>query len=315
MKKTKKILKLICGAGNENFSEIEKLSFIYALAGFNMIDTSSNIKSVEAVKSGIKKAGKTNEISLCVSIGLQDDIHLSKAVINNQKCTKCGLCINICGRNAIFKEANKFIVNEKECIGCSKCIKNCKQNAIIRENKYQNPAKMLMPVLDSGIDCVEFHCTSSNERLIKESFQEIKSLFKGQLSICMSRLKFGDEKIISLLKQMTAEREDTIIQADGNPMSGSVNDFKSNIQTVSFAELIRNSGINSTLILSGGTNKKTSEFAKICDISIDGVAVGSFARKTVKEYIIKNDFWENTEIIGKAVENAKSISNSLLQYL
>ncbi len=312
---TKKILKLICGAGNEDFEEIEKLSFIYASAGFNMIDTSAKIKSIQAVKSGIKKAGKENEVSVCVSIGLGEDIHLSKAVIDNKKCIKCKNCMKICERNAIIFKDEEMLIDEKRCIGCSKCIKACSHEAIMSCHKNNSPREMLLAILGENIDCVEFHCTSENESLILNSWKEIKSIYNGQLSICLNRLKFGDEKIINLLKQMVNNDKNIIIQADGNPMSGNLNDYKSNLQTVAFGELIRNSQINAILILSGGTNEKTSEFAKICDVNINGAAIGSFARKLVKEYTNTKNFWDNETIIKKAVKKAETLSKSLLLYL
>ena len=104
MLKTNKILKFILGAGNEDFEEIEKLSYVYACAGFNMIDTSAKIESVNAVKKGIIKAKKVGQISICTSFGLQEDIHLSKAFINQQQCINCEQCIKICDRNAIIKK-------------------------------------------------------------------------------------------------------------------------------------------------------------------------------------------------------------------
>ena len=94
--KNNKCLKLICGAGNENLKEIEKLVYIYAKAGFNMIDLSAKPEVIRIAQEALKKAEKENEVIICVSIGLTDDIHLSKAVINKQKCNYCLKCVSIC---------------------------------------------------------------------------------------------------------------------------------------------------------------------------------------------------------------------------
>ena len=312
MKKTEKIIKFICGAGNENFEEIAKLSFIFAAAGFNMIDISSDINSVNAAKFGIKKAGKENKTSLCVSIGLTGDIHLSKAEIDNLKCTKCKVCINECPRNAIVETGNKLFVDEKKCIGCSRCIKACKFSAIISKNKVQTPDEILLPLLNQNIDCVEFHCTSSDEKLVLSYWNKIKSIYNGQLSICMNRAKLGDDKIIDLLSKMTENVNEVIIQADGKPMSGGKNDYKSNLQTVAFAELIKNSNINAITVLSGGTNSKTAEFAKLCGVDIEGIAIGSYARKLVKEYTEAIDFWENKTVQTNAINIADKLREELI---
>ena len=110
---------------------------------------------------------------------------------------------------------------------------------------------------------------------------------------------------------MVFETKNVIIQADGNPISGGSNDYKSNLQTLAFAELIRNSGINSILILSGGTNEKTLEFAKLCNIDINGVAIGSYARKLVNEYVKRDDFWFNKDVQINAVSKAKKLLDKL----
>lgn len=305
MQNNKQILKLICGAGNENIDEIEKLSYIYASVGFNMIDTTAKIEAVKAVKNGIKKAGKINNVKICVSIGLKDDIHLSKAFINLNKCLKCGDCINICDRNAI----EKFIIDEKNCIGCLKCVKICKYSAI--EKKAGKNCQIDKNLLKEKIDCIEIHCSSYDENAIVKYFDEITSIYEGQLSICLNRSKLGDERIISLLKQIIVKIPNLILQTDGKPMTGGVNDFKSSLQAIAFAEIIRNEGIRNKIILSGGTNAKTAEFAKICGIEIDGIAFGSFARKIVNEFIKQNDFWENKKLRISAINKAELLANSI----
>lgn len=310
-----KCLKLICGAGNENIKEVEELSFIYASAGFNMIDVAAKHDVIEACKSGISKAYKTNDIILCISVGLQSDIHLTKAVINNQKCSLCKNCISVCNQNAIFEEDNKILVDERLCIGCSKCKDVCHNDAIVKEHKYKSPCTMLLNVLSDGIDCVEFHCTSDDENLIVETYSQIKSVFKGLTGICMDRSMLSDNKILSLISKMYETDKNIIIQADGNPMSGGNDDYKSNIQNIAFAELIRNCNLPVYLIVSGGTNSKTSEFAKLCNVNIDGVAIGSYARNLVKEEISNPDFWNDNEIQNRAITKAQNLALILKNYL
>ena len=311
--KTGKILKFICGAGNENFEEIKKLSFIYASAGFNMIDTSAKIESVNAVNFGIKRAGKENNTDVCISLGLNDDIHFAKAYIEQDKCSHCGKCLLICRQSAIFNRCGQFFVEEKNCIGCKKCVDSCESNAIFTKNKNGGLSVELNDSLLKNVDCIEFHCSSNNKSQILETWNKLTLIYKGKLSICMNRSKLGDDDIISLLKQMTLHKENVIIQADGISMSGGANDYKSNLQTVAFCELLRNSGIKSTLILSGGTNEKTSEFAKLCKVDIDGIAVGSFARNLVYQYVKNIDFWENSIIQKKAIDKANNLAEKLLK--
>ena len=56
----KQCFKLVCGAGNEDTEEIEKLVTIYSLAGCPFFDLSANPDVVEAAKRGLKRAGIKN---------------------------------------------------------------------------------------------------------------------------------------------------------------------------------------------------------------------------------------------------------------
>lgn len=49
------------------------------------------------------------------------------AVINSDKCTECGLCIDLCRFDAI---KDNFEVNEIECEGCGVCVDLCPEKAI-----------------------------------------------------------------------------------------------------------------------------------------------------------------------------------------
>ncbi|MCK4912418.1 MAG: 4Fe-4S binding protein [Candidatus Omnitrophica bacterium] len=53
--------------------------------------------------------------------------------VDNNKCTGCGVFIEICPVNAIKIENNKAIIS-KECIGCSACISQCPSDAISLDN-------------------------------------------------------------------------------------------------------------------------------------------------------------------------------------
>ena len=41
------------------------------------------------------------------------------------------------------------------------------------------------------------------------------------------------------------------------------------------------------------SKSKTKELANLCNVKINGVAVGSYARKIVKEYTQRDDFFTN----------------------
>ena len=146
----------------------------------------------------------------------------------------------------------------------------------------------------------------------------------GHVSMCLDRLHLSDfslEERIKKAKNIAGER--LIIQADGYPMSGGEDDFNTTLQAVSIADVInkrfnkkidrkkgkqfykKKNEIN--ILLSGGTNSLTALLAKQNDVKFQGVSIGTFARKIVKEYISDPDFYNNPEIINKAVKVAKAL--------
>ena len=93
---------------------------------------------------------------------------------------------------------------------------------------------------------------------------------QGLLSICTSRGKLSDEGLINRITKMIENRAPftTIVQADGFPMSGGSDDYKTTLQAVATAEIEQNAKLPVYLMLSGGTNSKTAELAKMCDTKI-----------------------------------------------
>ena len=298
---SKNCFKFICGAGNENIEEVEKLVTLYAKAGCKFFDVCADPKVIQAAKNGLKRANSKGYI--CVSIGLKNDPHTNKAVINSEKCVSCYSCDNICPQNAI-KYAKVKIQN---CIGCGKCVKICPKHAISLESFVKNLEEILPEIVKEGVDCIELHATKSDE--IIENFEKISKVYNGMISLCMNRNDMSDKQIIDTIKTVTKNRTPytTIIQADGHPISGSCDDYKTTLQAVAIGEIIQNENLPVFLILSGGTNSKTKELCKLCNVEPNGIAYGSYARKIVKEFIDKSDFLTNKEIFDSALEIAKSL--------
>ena len=313
----KKCFKLVCGAGNEDADEVEKLVYLYSMAGCNFFDLCAKPEIVAAAKNGLKRAGIFNDRYLCVSVGIKGDPHVSKADINPDKCKLCSLCNDICLQNAIFHDGNGYTVNSKRCIGCARCLKVCKNDAIAITSEYKNLNEVLPPIVEMGIDCIELHALGENELEVDEKWTDINNFFNGMLSICIDRSKLGNEALLKRVNRMLSCRKpySTIIQADGAPMSGADDDFKTTLQTVATAEIFQNANLPVYILLSGGTNSKSTELAKICGINPNGVAIGSYARKIVRSYIMKEDFFDNKNSISAALKLAQDLVNKSLEYM
>ena len=307
--KEKRCFKLVCGAGNEDANEVEKLVTLYSAAGCNLFDLCAKPEIVDAAKRGLERAGIKKDRYLCCSVGIKGDPHVRKARINTEACISCGACANECLQKALKDNGNSYEVSRIKCIGCGKCAKVCPVSSIHMESELKDLREVLPPIIDKGIDCIELHVIGDDEQEVDAKWSDINNLYEGVLSICIDRSKLGDELIIKRLQRMLKQRTpySTIIQADGCPMSGVNDDYKTTLQTVAMAEIVQNANLSAYIILSGGTNSKTTALASICDIDIDGIAIGSYARKIVSKYVERDDFLTNDKIFTEALDIAKDL--------
>ena len=175
--------------------------------------------------------------------------------------------------------------------------------------KDVNVKEILPYMVQNGVEILELHVMGHDKKDLEYKWNIINECNPKFASICIDRENFGNKEVLSRIQEMISHRKPytTIIQADGIPMSGAEDDFKTTLQAVAMAEIIQNADRPVHILLSGGPNSKTAELAKLCGINYWGIAIGSWARKIVKPYTSAPDFWENTEIQNKAVETAKEL--------
>lgn len=303
---SRKCFKLVCGAGNEDAHEVEKLVALYSAAGCKFFDLSAKPEIVDAAKRGLQG----REGFLCVSVGIKGDPHIRKANIDYEKCVGCHKCEEVCPQRTI----KHCKVKQARCIGCGKCYSVCKHEAISYTFENRDLKEVLPPLIEKGIDCIELHVMSEVDDWV-DKWNYINEIYDGILSICTSRAYLSDEKLVDRIKSMIAARKDfsTIVQADGFPMSGGKDDYKTTLQAVATAEIVQNSNLPVYIMLSGGTNSKTAELAEMCGINYHGIAIGTFARKIVSRYIEREDFLTNEKVFNDALKIAKELYNSSLR--
>lgn len=306
---TKHCFKLVCGAGNEDIEEIKRLVYLYAVAGCRFFDLSANGDVILAAKEALDIA-KVYNAYLCVSVGIKNDPHVKKAVIDYDRCVNCGACEEICPEGAIHYAK----VKKEKCIGCGRCWRVCSRAAISYISEEKDLNEVLPKIVETGIDCIELHAMGLNDEEVFSKWKYINDNFEGLLSICTSRGQLSDEAMVKRIEKMLENRKpySTIVQSDGFPMSGGDDNYKSTLQAVATGEIVQNAKLPVYLILSGGTNAKTTELAKMCDISYHGVAVGSYARKIVRRYVERPDFWTNPVVLNSALEIAKPLIDSVI---
>jgi ferredoxin len=315
-----KFFKLVCGAGSEDSKLIEKLVAVYAKVGVHYFDLSPNKEVVLAAKKGIERVipkNKRNEYFLCVSVGMDGDPHAMKALIDQQKCRGCGACSVVCLQNAVEKNQEKSFILENKCIGCGACGKVCKFDAISFIYKKKDLDLILPPLVEMGIDSIEVHAITEDEEGSYKMWKKVSSIFPGILSLCLDRSQLGDKQLISRIKRFIEKRQDytTIVQADGAPMSGSNDDNNTTLQTIATADIVKKANLPVWILMSGGTNSKTTKLAKLFNVKANGISLGSYARKIIGEELLTENFFDNKMIFDKACRKAKKLVDVSLKYL
>ena len=311
----KKGFKLVCGAGNEDAKEVEKLVTIYSLAGCPFFDVCAKPEIVDAAKKGLKRAGIEKDRYLCVSVGIAGDPHITKAKIDEKLCTNCGRCFDKCPHEAIKQENTSHKIIKERCLGCNQCTDVCTQNAIQMDSQIQNYAEILPELINKKIDCIEFHAISTDENDVDEKWTQINKHYDGMLCISLDRSELGDKKLLERVKRLIKNRQpfSTIIQADGVAMSGNNDEMGTTLQAVATAQLFQNANLPVYIMMSGGTNTKSTELAKNCGVKPHCLAVGSYARKIIKDYLKQDNLFEDKKSLAEAVEIAKSLVNISLR--
>lgn len=316
----KKCFKLVCGAGNEDAIEVEKLVALYAKAGACYFDLSAKEDVVHAAKSGLRRVipgERLNEFYLNVSVGIKGDPHVSKASIDSAVCISCGKCKEVCLQKAVLEDSGNYSINVTRCIGCGSCIRECPVTAITSYSQNTPLDEVLPPLVKLGLSSIELHAVSDDEEGIAEQWRIINGYFDGVLSLCVDRSHLGDAQLIDRIKKMIGGRKDfsTIIQADGAPMSGCDDKYETTLQALATAQIVQRAQLPVYLMLSGGTNSKTAEMAHLFGIPANGVALGSYARMIVRDYIERDDFLSNDTVFNKALEIAKALVDNSLKYM
>ena len=299
------MFKLVCGAGNEDCESVKRLVYVYAKAGCRFFDLSARKEILESAQNALKLA-EVDDAMLCVSVGIKGDPHITKANINESKCIKCGNCLRNCPNDAIY---SSIIIDEKRCIGCGNCVKKCPTGAISMFDKDVNVKEILPYMVKNGVEVLELHIMGHDKSDLASKWKVINDCNPKFASICIDRENFGNKEALSRIKEMIAYRKPytTIIQADGIPMSGADDTFKTTLQAVAMAEIIQNANLPVHIMISGGTNSKTRELAELCGIKYWGIAIGSWARKIVKTQINADDFWENHFLQDEAQKIAETL--------
>lgn len=282
LKGTCLLFKLILGLGNKDIESVKKISTFYIKNGIDMIDCSAD--TILEIQKNLKADNfDLNRVKFCVSVALLGDVHTRKAKIN-KNCVQCSKCKNVCSEGAIEKFENKYRVNSLKCSGCGHCEVVCKHRAVDIYN-YNSFFADIETIKNPEIklDILELHLSIKKKKKILEAFSKVCKNYKGNISVCISRKYFGNEKINKLIKElknifdMYNPNFEFMLQLDGNSVNNANDEYSSNLEALAFYKQFSN--LDYKIIISGGLNFKTIELLKLFGLKPYGLAFGSYARK------------------------------------
>jgi len=111
-----------------------------------------------------------------------------RAVINMDKCTKCGECVDVCPYEAI--NPAKVVMNEADCNHCGKCYQVCVWDAIekIEPDSYQIP-HIIADLCTSCGDCKD-SCPDYNAIMIELFTASIEDSHCRDCGKCLDYCRF-----------------------------------------------------------------------------------------------------------------------------
>lgn len=317
--------KLVCGAGNKDAGWVEKLTFVFAMAGATGIDIAADPLVLEKAIEGLKKADnylhdqKKMQLAvrpfLTVSTGMPGDHHVRKAIIKDN-CVACNLCIPVCPTDAI---PENLVIVEDLCIGCGACEAVCHFQSINYTNVSHQLETYLPPLVAMGADNIELHAAvADHETFLNEWKSVCKSLPDNYCSLSLDRNYLSNNSLlkrIEMAREIAGER--MMVQADGVPMGGTGGGLSKTIQAIACAQQInmmihhnklrKRQDRELMVLLSGGTNAHTRDLALAANVEFHGISIGTFARKQVDEFISQPDFFEKESLIENAIAFAKKL--------
>jgi len=240
---------------------------------------------------------------------------------------------------------SKEIVIKSLCIGCGKCSNICPKSNIISYRHDKKALKRILPeCIEAGAECIELHAGIDDDNIFIKEWALINEINQNNFnSLCLDRLNLGNfnlENRIKKAKEISGNK--LIIQADGYPMSGGTDDYNTTLQAVACADVVNKKfnvkihrkkdkirkklDINTKkslrrkvdknfvyVIISGGTNSLSKKLARQCNINVNGIAIGTYARNIVEEFLSKEDFYEDDINLLNAVKVAKKLIDANIE--
>jgi ferredoxin len=263
-----------------------------------------------------------------VSVNIDKDPHFRRIIVDEDKCTKCQLCIPSCPSGA-FNELNSFSYEADLCFGCSNCLEYCPYDALDFENWSASNPLELNRLFQLGASAFEIHL-GEDLAALKNFYLKIDLNSVKLESFSIGSEKMTDEELAKsaiFIVNMTREQANfqnrlIIIQCDGIPQSGArlTNNTDKDLKSINNANIVLKTLKENNLLLpnifvqiAGGVDDKSLAKASALGVDIHGVAIGSWLRKKILELDTEEAKHLCRKIINQSKLNAGNYKNISVQ--
>jgi Fe-S-cluster-containing hydrogenase component 2 len=302
--KSKTFHKMIIGAALKDFELIKDYSYLFTHAQVEVLDISAFPHSVISAQSGIKQALEEDpslvEPLIMISINIGEDPHFRRIELNRDNCTDCQACIPTCPSNAFWMDNNNdFQYNPDYCFGCSNCLPACEFSALSFNLWSPFSYDSISELASLGAKAIEIHlnddlCAFENfyDRLEKNLF-ELESFCIGSTINDENQLIKSADAVIKNFFKKYPQKKICLLQVDGEALSGArfnKEEAKDQI-SITKAKIIINhieqkhSEYRERIFVqvAGGITEKTFSKIRLLKVDVNGVAIGSYARKYLED--------------------------------
>ena len=311
--------KLIIGAALKDYQTIEDYAYYFTHAGADVIDISAFPHSVISARKAIEEAIKENpnlaEPLIMVSVNIGKDPHFRRIELNEENCTECLACVPTCPSDAfvILSEASgsqdrtdeiltsppapqddKFFYKPDLCFGCGLCLPSCQFEALKFKNWSAFEPNSLQELQELGASAIEIHLNNDLEAFKTFYFNmetefELESFCIGSAQMNELELREATLTIIDTVETKHGSQKPFIIQVDGRPMSGASKNSTDQNCIDAAKSIIDLQSEQVFIQLAGGVTENTFQKAFEQGLKVNGVAIGSYARKQISNRNSKDD--------------------------
>lgn len=311
--------KLIIGAALKDYQTIEDYAYYFSHAGADVIDISAFPHSIISANQGIKEAIKENpslvEPLIMVSVNIGQDPHFRRIELNETNCTECLACVPECPSDAFVILRNtcatsgshsvphqnpdaslsmtpptydSLSYNPDLCFGCGLCLPSCHFDALEFKSWSAFDPKSLSDLQKLGARAIEIHLNNDLEAFknfyinMNTNF-ELESFCIGSAQMSEAELRQAALTIIETVQNKHGTERPFIIQVDGRPMSGASQNSTDQDSIDAAKSIIDLQSEQVFIQLAGGVTEQTFNKAFKQGLKINGVAIGSYARKKISE--------------------------------